>query len=400
MEVAIFGFSEIKDKIKVPTGLNLEFNPSSRWIYDFDVVIGKPTDIMDKRWGLDNVIDLIKSNGLIICFINTEGIIAAPRLLDSIKLMEGGNADLARDAWTQFLYQEKYFSLSYSRGKTVRPTPSAGILSNIITKIDWHDYYFKKYTNDSLVIAVDKADHAVALRIPVFNSEIIVLPMANESSNLVTIISSLLEALPKLKRFPEEEMPPPEWVTSYTFPEEEKLLTQKREIEERLRAFQARKELLYARGDRLEEAVRLALEQFGFTVEKLPKGSYADFALKLDDKEVAGVEVKGSVKQIDLEDFRQLLHYLIDCKADKKPVKGILVGNHFCEKPPNERGGPFTEDALDAAKRHDVSLATTVELFKALQKLDEQKITPEEVRNKILSASGLCSIVENNQKAV
>jgi len=209
MDVALFGFSEIKDKIKVPTGLNLEFNPSSRWIYDFDVVIGKPTDIMDKRWGLDNVIDLIKSNGLIICFINTEGIIAAPRLLDSIKLMEGGNADLARDAWTQFLYQEKYFSLSYSRGKTVRPTPSAGILSNIITKIDWHDYYFKKYTNDSLVIAVDKADHAVALRVPVFNSEIIVLPMAKESSNLVTIISSLLEALPKLKRFPEEEMPPP-----------------------------------------------------------------------------------------------------------------------------------------------------------------------------------------------
>jgi len=224
--------------------------------------------------------------------------------------------------------------------------------------------------------------------------------MAKESSNLVTIISSLLEALPELKRFPEEEMPPPEWVTSYTFPEEEKLLTQKREIEERLRAFQARKELLYGRGDRLEEAVRLALEQFGFTVEKLPKGSYADFALKLDDKEVAGVEVKGSVKQIDLEDFRQLLHYLIDCKAYKKPVKGILVGNHFCEKPPNERGSPFTERALEDAKKLDVSLATTVELFKALQKLDEQKITPEEVRNKILSASGLCSIVENNQKVV
>jgi len=399
MEVAIFGFSEIKDKIKVPAGLNLESDPSSRWMSDFDVVIGNASDIRIKSHGFDDVIDLIKSDGLMICFID-ERLLQAMSLLESIKLMEEGNADLAQRAWIKLIASGKYFNLSSSRGKTVRPTPSAGILSNIITKIGWHDYYFGTYPNNSLVIAVDKADHAVALRIPVFNSEIIALPMAKESSNLVTIIWSLLEALPKLKRFPEEEMPPPAWVTSYTFPEEEKLLTQKREIEERLRAFQARKELLYARGDRLEEAVRLALEQFGFTVEKLPKGSYADFALKLDDKEVAGVEVKGSVKQIDLEDFRQLLHYLIDCKAYKKPVKGILVGNHFCEKPPNERGGPFTERALEDAKKLDVSLATTVELFKALQKLDEQKITPEEVRNKILSASGLCSIVENNQKVV
>jgi len=134
MEVAIFGFSEIKDKIKVPAGLNLESDLSSRWMSDFDVVIGNVMDMRIKSHNFNEVIDLIKSDGLMICFID-DRLLFADGLLNSIKLMEEGNADLAQNVWNGLITLVKYFNLSLSQGKTIRPTPSAGILSNIITKL-------------------------------------------------------------------------------------------------------------------------------------------------------------------------------------------------------------------------------------------------------------------------
>jgi len=113
MEVAIFGFSEIKDKIKVPAGLNLESDPSSRWMSDFDVVIGNVMDIRIKSHNFNEVIDLIKSDGLMICFID-DRLSFADGLLNSIKLMEEGNAYLAKNAWNGLITPVKYFNLSLS----------------------------------------------------------------------------------------------------------------------------------------------------------------------------------------------------------------------------------------------------------------------------------------------
>ncbi|MEM4202645.1 MAG: hypothetical protein QXS54_01110 [Candidatus Methanomethylicaceae archaeon] len=392
MDVALYGFDELKDKIKAPNDTKLEFltatrynEPGCRKIFDFDIWIER----IQAPCNQDDFEAFFKAGGLMISFLELMDEIYK---FEYIKFLEEKNLQAALSAWSRMLYAPYHFTLNASGGKVISPTRKAGILSSIIRKMECYSYYFTKYPSNSLVLAVNRAGYAVALKIPILEGEAVILPGKHPSASIeyyLPILQSLMEILPQLKKPSEKEMYPPEWVSRYTFPEEEELLKKREEIDQQLAAFTLRKELLYAYGDRLEKAVRFPLEKFGFVVERLPEEESADFILKVNDKEVAAVEVTGSTKHINVDKVRQLLDFIWNFVRERSEIKGILVANHFYEKPPEERGEPFTSDALKTAQNNDVCLVTTIELFNVLQKLEEGKVKPEEIRDKLLNTVGI-----------
>ncbi len=407
MEIILVGFPEgVKNRLKIPSDFRLEwFNFSSsfpRRFYDYDVLVLNPTYDVTKffveKFGELN--EFLNGGGLVISF--------------SQYFHQGWfNSLLPKTDAEAFL-----FAFSMSRGgekaiksqtgplagikagaKTINVTPKAGILSRVLKEMNWYEYYFSEYPPNSIIIANDKVGHPIALRMPCLSGEIILLPskyasflIHEEEEYWLHILSPLLEILPQLKKMPEEEVPLPAWISSYVSPEEEKLIEQERQIERHLERIRARKYLIAAKGKRLENAVGLVLKEIGFTIERQPEGAYVDFILKLKDREIGAVEVASSIGQIDVKEFRQLLHFLKDCEIDRREIKGILIGNHLCEKKPAERGNAFTADAVKAAEKHGVSLITTTDLFEILSLLDQRKISQGDIQDKILTCVGLCKL--------
>jgi hypothetical protein len=408
MEILLIGFPEgIKNQLKIPPDFRLEWLTFSdhftRRFYDYDVLVLNPTyDVSlffdGKR---EELRELLNGGGLIISFSQffCEGwfncIFPMPAVeeLDFIsKKVSLGKADAIKSLTSPIR--------SIKAGaKTINITPKAGILSRVLKEMDWYEYYFPELPSNSIVIANDKVGHPIAFRTPCLSGEIILLPGkssigysgSDAEKYWLRVLSALLEILPKLKKIP-EKIELPAWITSYQFPEEEELIRQKREIERKLEKIQFRKYLIVARGRPLQDAVELALKDIGFTVEKLPEGAYADFILKLGDKEIGAVEVTSSVGSIEVKEFRQLLHFLKDCEIDKKEMKGILIGNHYCEKILKERGEAFTADAINAAEKHGVALITTADLFKVLSLLDQGKILQKDIQTKMLGV-GVCKLI-------
>ncbi len=407
MEILLIGFPEgLKRTLKIPPDFRLEwFDFSShfpRRFYDYDVLVLNLTYDVTMFFAekLVELVELFKGGGLVVSF--TQSFhggwfnIFLPKSrgeLDAFFSRYEENPEGAIKSLKTPLTSVK------AGAKTIRTTPKAGILSRVLKEMDWYEYYFSEYPENSVIIANDKVGHPIALRIPCSSGEIILLPNKftllqryEKEEYWSRILSPLLEILPQLKKMP-EKIALPAWITNYTSPEEGKLIEQRREIDGRLERIRLRKYLIAAKGESLEDALNLALKDIGFTVEKQPEGAYADFILKLKDEEIGAVEVASSIGQIDVKEFRQLLHFLKDCEIDKRKIKGILTANHFCEKVPKERGDAFTTDAVKAAEKHGVSLITTIDLFEVLALLDKGKILQKDIQTKILSGVGVCRLI-------
>lgn len=415
------GFQEeIQRWMKVDPDLRLEWYGSfssrlpPRKIYDYDaLILNLAFDLSNYfREKYDEMSELLKGGGLIISFCSTLDAGWFNVLLKYAKVSETASAaeweELVAEMEKGFIKMGKIsFPTSpleaiKAGAKTIDITPQAGALSSVLKKLDWYEYYFSSYPQNATILAQDKVKHPIALRLPCWGGEVILLPGRPLSYQYPTeyqrtsywqdILSSLVGILPQLKRLPEKVLLPA-WVSDYKFPEEKELIKQDREIHTKLEKIRLRKYLLATRGKPLEDAVGSALREMGFVVEKQPEGSYVDFILKIDGVEKAGIEVAGSIAQINVKEFRQLLHFLQDCEVDKKEMKGILVGNHFCEKAPSERGDAFTKDAIEAAEKHKVTLLTTIDLFDALLRLDKGETLPKDVQTKILKSVGICKLV-------
>lgn len=409
MDILLVGFPEgLKNRLKIPPDFRLEwFDFSShfpRRFYDYDVLVLNPTYDVSKFFAdkFEELKELLNGGGLIVSFSQYfhQGwfnyllpMSEVKALTFSLKLLRSDHEEAIKSLTSPLMSVR-------AGAKTINITPKAGVLSRVLKEMDWYEYYFSGYPSNSVIIASDKVGHPIALRMSCFSGEIILLPGKDITSlsgyqkeeYWLRILSPLLKILPQLKKMP-EKIALPAWITSYQFPEEEKLIAQRREIDSGLERIKLRKYLIAAKGKPLEDAVGLALKDIGFTVEKQLEGAYVDFILKLKDEEIGAVEAASSIRQIDVGEFRQLLHFLKDCEIDKRKIKGILTANHFCEKVPTERGDAFTTDAVQAAEKHGMSLITTTDLFEVLSLLDQGKISQNDIQTKILGGAGVCKLI-------
>jgi hypothetical protein len=173
----------------------------------------------------------------------------------------------------------------------------------------------------------------------------------------------------------------PDWITQdrYVLPKEQiirdKLAVLEKEIEKLQKQVEIHqqdmaeesvlKNLLYENGKPLEKAVHLALKIIGFRVEHYEDSEF-DIILESKEGRLLG-EVEGKDnKAINIGKLRQLATNLIedlDRDSVSEMAKGILVGNAYRFKEPDERADFFTEKCIKAAIRNQTALIRSDDLF-------------------------------------
>ncbi len=81
-----------------------------------------------------------------------------------------------------------------------------------------------------------------------------------------------------------------------------------------------------------------------------------------------------------------------NCIANGEKYKGILIINHYGDKPLKERKEPFPSDVKKHAKKarlgNPFCLLTTVELFNAFCAFKKREISSDKIFEKIFEAGG------------
>ncbi len=220
---------------------------------------------------------------------------------------------------------------------------------------------------------------------------------------LIEIDNSLLSNL--------EETPPPDWIDNPTFDlikekevkteiikisnEIDNLTTKKNELTSKLDKEIKLKNLLYAKGKPLENAIIEALLLLGFAAEH-----YDDGNLEIDqiiespenDRYIGEAEGKDTTA-INVEKIRQLMANIQeDLSKDEidKPAIGILFGNGYRLISPSERDEQFTSKCINTAKLQNLVLIRTCDLFivsKYVKETGDKKFA-KECRKAIKNSQG------------
>ena len=196
----------------------------------------------------------------------------------------------------------------------------------------------------------------------------------------------------------------PTWTNDFKIPGEEvvgreikQLEEDKIETEEKITSKEAEKEeitrykeLLFEDGDELRDIVWDTLDQIGFKVNR--HDEYKEDGSIQEGKEVAVLEIKGREKSLTTGDVRQLDDWIGDYaqREGKEPI-GILIGNHYRLKKPENRDDPFPPDVLRYvnARSTKLSMITTHQLFELFCMIKDGKLDADTVRKEIMSNKGV-----------
>jgi hypothetical protein len=203
---------------------------------------------------------------------------------------------------------------------------------------------------------------------------------------------STITDIDKVLRKEGERTPPPEWVSidAFNLNEEKELksaieatnikidslINTKNELTMELDKVGKLKDLLFEKGKNLENAINSALQILGYKAE-----NYNDGNLELDhvilspegDKFIGEAEGKDT-SAISIDKFRQLtLNIHEDAQREEvtEPAIGVLFGNGFRLKKPEEREEQFTTKCLVVAKTSNCILIRTSDLFMVTKYIKE-----------------------------
>ncbi|HDY88988.1 MAG TPA: hypothetical protein ENH82_12855 [bacterium] len=208
----------------------------------------------------------------------------------------------------------------------------------------------------------------------------------------------------------------PEWLTQNknNLPKEEKARNKLIDVESKIDKLKKQKEiyeqeianesvlkrLLYENGKPLEEAIRIALEIMGFSVEHF-ENSESEFDAVFESQEgrlIGEAEGKNN-KAINISKLRQLemnIHEDFERDDVTDMAKGALIGNAFRLIEPDERGEFFTDKCLTAANRSGTALIRTVDLFNVAKYLSgkKDKTFAKKCRKAIIDTTGVVTFPE------
>lgn len=244
-------------------------------------------------------------------------------------------------------------------------------------------------------LALNDAGKPIAMHVSIGKGSMIFLPVCERANAGDILLECAARSLKKAR-----ERPAPPWIKAIKVPREDTLQRSLQTLAEKISKLQSEyqaattmfeektlvKKLLYEKDELLEESVKKAFEELGFT---LTKKDDKDWIASSDTGE-AILEVTGSDGSIDISKLRQLLNYLLDDYEESGvEKKAILVGNHFVNDPPETRGEPFTRKVVEESKVHSICLLPTIELFKIICYLRERKMETDDFRKKIIDTIGV-----------
>jgi hypothetical protein len=235
------------------------------------------------------------------------------------------------------------------------------------------DHFFYEMSSNCKPLAINRTKDALSIIVSHLNGYCVFLPnpypvTTNVSKLYEVLLFKGLEVIPEAKREVTNGRIP-SWANTVASNKELSLIDNLNQISKKLGKYSKFKQLYWESGEALESLVIDAFNEFGLEVDKLPKGSHADFEIKLDDGVIGVCEVKGLSGSASLQDLRQLLDYFIDQRdIEQRNVKGIIIVNHYRNEEPYKRGDPVTKDAIDLMKKHKFLLLTTIEIYEMLEK--------------------------------
>lgn len=302
--------------------------------------------------------------------------------------------------------------IEYSRGTTIDYIDSGHPFSEYLNiKPPWSAYTDKDACKSWKVIASAFGTHAVSLAKRVGLGHIILLPSYYDYHN-----GELLERCIVKLLGDKEVTPQPTWAKAILVPGQKELISKITEVSDQIDALQEQKKtyldnkdelerwkyLLYEKGKhQLEPVVRDALALLGCDVEPQPDKD-SDGAVRCDYG-TALLEVAGSKGTIKIEKFGELkknMGNFIEEKGSKIKgvLKGILVGNPFCEEPLKNRPPEasqkdlFAKQLIDSAEKQDISVLLSTDLYEVVSRFLEGKLTDadkQSLRERIFNGKGL-----------
>ncbi len=155
----------------------------------------------------------------------------------------------------------------------------------------------------------------------------------------------------------------------------EKLQVERSQLAIRLERERSLRRLLYANGSELEDAILEGLSLFGLKAERY-KDTESDFdsVFVWNGKRFLGEAEGKDTKPINIDKMSQLERNLSEDFARddvQEHAQGILFGNAYRLQAPAERADYFTDKCLSAAKRAQIALIRTSDLFFAAKHMKE-----------------------------
>jgi len=161
------------------------------------------------------------------------------------------------------------------------------------------------------------------------------------------------------------------------------------------------RELLYENGKRLEHAIIKVLQLLGFSAEGYQdEESQFDVLFSSPEGRLIG-EVEGKEKTaIDVSKFDQLNRNIdedLNKEGTKDRAKGVIFGNAYRFLSPETRAEFFTVKCVNSAKRANISLVRSIDLYyvaKYLLENPDDEETKSKCRERILNGNGIINLLE------
>lgn len=348
---------------------------------------------------------LLKRAGVVVCFMLPISFAAySVRYDGKDRLFYISNYDWL---FTEADRRDELGDIQASRGTTIEYINPAHPFSDYLnTKPAWSAYVDINGCKEWRILASAFGTHAISLDKRVELGHIILLPSGYSSGK-----GQMLEQCIKELLQTHETTPPPNWVKDYLVPGEQEIVncivgidgqisSLEREREAKLsekRGLERWKYLLYEKGKHhLEPVVRDALKLIGCDVE--PQPDKDSNGLVVSDRGTALIEVVGSKGTIRIEKLGELTTNMGNfISKKKKPVKGVLVGNPFCERalddrPPKGSQKPFfAKELLESAQQQGITVLLSTDLYQVVTGILDGKVGAEakqSIRQRIFEGSG------------
>lgn len=308
--------------------------------------------------------------------------------------------------------KEELGEIKYSMGRTIDYVNSGHPFSEYLnTKPSWSAYVDKDACKNWRILASAFGTHAVSLTKRVGLGHIVLLPSYYNHNNGELLERCIIKLLGD-----KESTPQPSWAKDILVPGQQELISKTIEISDQIDTLEkGRKELidekanlerwkhlLYEKGKhQLEPVVRDALALLGCNVESQPDKA-SDGSVTCDYG-TALIEVVGSKGTIKIEKLDQLMRNIGNFFETKRSkVKGILVGNPFCDelldnRPPKDTQKQlFGNELIESAEQLSIAVLLSTDLYEVVSRMLEGALSETEkqsLRERIFNGKGLVRLV-------
>jgi len=354
----------------------------------------------------DEIKGLLQRGGVVVCFLE-------PILKYIYKWRHQGkeytssitNYDWLIEASDMY---SKLGEIKYTTGQTIDVIDSGHPFAEYLNiKPSWSTYVDKNARTNWKVLASAFNTHTLALAKREGLGHVILLPSQYSSDN-----GELLERCIIKLSGDKETTPQPNWAKDILVPGQSELNSNIIEVSDQIDALEKQREtfvndnqklerwkyLLYEKGKhQLEPMVRDALALLGCNIEPQPDKD-SDGAV-ISDYGTALLEVVGSERTIKIEKLGQLTRNMSSFFETKRSkVKGILVGNPFCDNPLDNRPTKntqkqlFAKELIESAEQLSITVLLSTDLYQVVHRILGGELSDTEkhaLQKRIFTGKGL-----------